>query len=237
MRAERANSPRLPTPSQARVARSSRALSPPWPESIIPLRRITEIISVIDEIAFQTNLLALNASVEAARAGEAGKGFAVVAQEVRQLAQRSAQAASDIKGLIQDSNHHVKDGVALVNQAGEALAEIVSSISSVAIIVKDISDASKEQSIGVQNINNSIASMDEMTQQNSALVEQSTASARTLGDQASRLTEAMEFFSLGNSPGPVENRAIGHQEHKRPTTRQEKPMTSPEAVDAEWAEF
>jgi methyl-accepting chemotaxis protein len=199
--------------------------------------KITEIIAVIDEIAFQTNLLALNASVEAARAGEAGKGFAVVAQEVRQLAQRSAQAASDIKGLIQDSNHHVKDGVALVNQAGEALAEIVSSISSVANIVKDISDASKEQSIGVQNINTSIASMDEMTQQNSALVEQSTASARTLGDQAARLTEAMEFFCLGNSPDVVNRQVIEHQEQKRPTMHQATPKVSTKLVDAEWAEF
>ena len=155
---------------------------------------ITAIISVIDEIAFQTNLLALNASVEAARAGESGKGFAVVAQEVRQLAQRSAKAAADIKGLIQKSNLQVKGGVSLVNQAGEALTEIVSSISNVTKIVKDISSASNEQSLGVQNINSSISNMDEMTQQNSALVEESSASARALSDQAARLTEAMAFF-------------------------------------------
>ncbi|MDH3665025.1 MAG: methyl-accepting chemotaxis protein, partial [Alphaproteobacteria bacterium] len=159
--------------------------------------KITDIIGVIDEIAFQTNLLALNASVEAARAGDAGKGFAVVAQEVRQLAQRSAQAASDIKTLIQDSNGQVKDGVQLVNQAGEALSEIVGSISKVAEIVQEISAASQEQTSGVQEINQSVNNLDEMTQQNSALVEQSTASARTLFDEAGKLSEMVSFFSLG----------------------------------------
>ena len=142
--------------------------------------KITDIIGVIDEIAFQTNLLALNASVEAARAGEAGKGFAVVAQEVRQLAQRSAQAASDIKTLIQDSNGQVEDGVGLVNQAGEALTEILASIGNVVTIVEGISTASQEQALGVQEINGSVANMDEMTQQNSALVEQTTAASRAL---------------------------------------------------------
>ena len=159
-------------------------------------QKITDIISVIDEIAFQTNLLALNASVEAARAGEAGKGFAVVAQEVRQLAQRSAQAASDIKTLIQNSNGQVKDGVKLVNEAGEALGEIVGSIGKVAGIIQSISSASQEQAAGVQEINSSIANMDEMTQQNSALVEESTAAARNLTDQATQLAELMAFFKI-----------------------------------------
>ncbi len=160
-------------------------------------QKITDIISVIDEIAFQTNLLALNASVEAARAGEAGKGFAVVAQEVRQLAQRSAQAASDIKTLIQDSNGQVKDGVDLVNRTGETLKEIVGSIGKVTGIVQEISSASQEQAAGVQEINSSITSMDEMTQQNSALVEESSAAARALSDQAKNLAQLMDFFKLG----------------------------------------
>jgi len=158
--------------------------------------QMTDTISVIDEIAFQTNLLALNASVEAARAGEAGKGFAVVAQEVRALAQRSATAASDIKGLIKDSNDQVQSGVKLVNQAGEALSDIVGSIGKVADIVHEISSASKEQAIGIQEISSSVNQMDEMTQQNSALVEESAASANTLSDQASQLSDLMRFFKL-----------------------------------------
>ncbi|MGH1480366.1 MAG: methyl-accepting chemotaxis protein [Geminicoccales bacterium] len=161
-------------------------------------KKINDIIGVIDEIAFQTNLLALNASVEAARAGEAGKGFAVVAQEVRQLAQRSAKAASDIKTLIDDSNVEVQEGVQLVNRAGEALSEIVGSIGKVTGIVQDIANASQEQTIGVQEINSSITSLDEMTQQNSALVEESSASARALSDEAGKLAELMAFFKIGN---------------------------------------
>ena len=167
-------------------------------------QKITDIISVIDEIAFQTNLLALNASVEAARAGEAGKGFAVVAQEVRQLAQRAAQAASDIKTLIQDSNGQVQGGVQLVNRAGESLAEIVGSIGKVTQIVQEISDASDGQASGVQGINSAVARLDEMTQQNSALVEESSASARALSDQSRRMAELMAFFKLDGTAGRSE---------------------------------
>ena len=158
--------------------------------------RISSIVGVIDEIAFQTNLLALNASVEAARAGEAGKGFAVVAQEVRQLAQRSAQAASDIKVLIEGSNEQVNGGAQLVKQTGKALEDIVNAIKKVTAIVGDITSASEEQSIGVQEINRSIGSMDEMTQQNSALVEESTAAARALNDQTTTLKSLIAYFNV-----------------------------------------
>ncbi|MEM9440957.1 MAG: methyl-accepting chemotaxis protein, partial [Pseudomonadota bacterium] len=157
-------------------------------------KEISDIIGVIDEIAFQTNLLALNASVEAARAGEAGKGFAVVAQEVRQLAQRSAQASSDIKVLIQSSNVQVNGGVQLVNETGEALGDIVEAINKATAIVRDIASASQEQANGVQEISRSIGSMDEMTQQNSALVEESTAAARALSDQSIKLKTLMAYF-------------------------------------------
>lgn len=203
-------------------------------------QKITDIIGVIDEIAFQTNLLALNASVEAARAGEAGKGFAVVAQEVRQLAQRSAQAASDIKTLIQDSNNQVKDGVQLVNQAGEALGEIVGSIGKVTEIVQKISSASQEQSSGVQEINSSISNMDQMTQQNAALVEESTAGARALSDEAGKLSELMAFFKLNGASAPVRRASNASQ---RPSlSNPAQPVTKPQpavaVADAEgWSEF
>jgi len=194
-------------------------------------QKITDIIGVIDEIAFQTNLLALNASVEAARAGEAGKGFAVVAQEVRQLAQRSAQAASDIKSLIQDSNGQVKNGVDLVNRAGEALSEIVGSIGKVAGIVQEISSASQEQASGVQEINQSITSMDEMTQQNSALVEESTASARVLSDQAGQLSKLMDFFKLEDT------RVVKRPASPSPVAEPKPQPAKMETADEGWNEF
>ena len=202
--------------------------------------KITDIIVVIDEIAFQTNLLALNASVEAARAGEAGKGFAVVAQEVRQLAQRSAQAASDIKALIQDSNGQVKDGVQLVNQAGEALGEIVGSIGKVSGIVREISSASQEQAAGVQEINGSITSLDEMTQQNSALVEESTAAARALSEQAGKLAELMAFFKLDGAAAPVGRRSARTKPPSFDSGAKASLRTSPAmtaASHADWSEF
>jgi methyl-accepting chemotaxis protein len=159
-------------------------------------RKISDIIGVIDEIARQTNLLALNAAVEAARAGEAGRGFAVVASEVRSLAQRSSQAAKDIKDLITNSNSQVKDGVDLVNRAGESLSEIVASIKKVATIVADISNASMEQSSGIEQVNKALTQMDEVTQQNSALVEENAATAKTLEQQAKSMDERVSAFRL-----------------------------------------
>ncbi|MGZ5538059.1 MAG: methyl-accepting chemotaxis protein [Chthoniobacterales bacterium] len=164
-------------------------------------RKIAEIISVIDEIARQTNLLALNAAVEAARAGDAGRGFAVVASEVRNLAQRASQAAKDIKDLIVNSNSQVKDGVDLVNRAGTALTEIVKSIEEVATTVNEIASASSEQAIGLEQINKAIIQMDQVTQQNSALVEENAATAKTLEQQAAAMNERVSAYRLEENTG------------------------------------
>ncbi len=164
--------------------------------------RISEIIGVIDEIAFQTNLLALNAAVEAARAGDAGKGFAVVASEVRSLSQRTSVAAKDIKGLIVESGRQVKDGVKLVDNAGSSLSEIVKSINHVADIVAEIAAASKEQATGVEEINKAVVQMDQMTQQNAALVEESAAASRTLQEEAQTMYERMSAFSVDDDARP-----------------------------------
>ena len=159
-------------------------------------RKISDIIGVIDEIARQTNLLALNAAVEAARAGEAGRGFAVVASEVRNLAQRSSQAAKDIKDLITNSSNQVKDGVDLVNKAGTALHEIVDSIKQVVQIVSDIAAASTEQATGLEQVNKALTQMDEVTQQNSALVEENAATAKTLEQQVKAMDARLAAFRL-----------------------------------------
>ncbi len=162
-------------------------------------RKISDIIGVIDEIARQTNLLALNAAVEAARAGEAGRGFAVVASEVRSLAQRSSQAAKDIKDLITSSNSQVKDGVDLVNKAGTALNEIVDSIKKVAEIVSEIASASAEQAAGIEQVNKALTQMDEVTQQNSALVEENAATAKTLEQQSKAMDDEVSVFRVDAS--------------------------------------
>jgi methyl-accepting chemotaxis protein len=159
-------------------------------------RKIADIIGVIDEIARQTNLLALNAAVEAARAGEAGRGFAVVASEVRSLAQRSSQAAKDIKDLITNSGNQVKEGVDLVNRAGESLGKIVASIKDVADIVSDIARASTEQADGIDQVNKALTQMDEVTQQNSALVEENAATAQALEQQAAAMNQQLSMFKL-----------------------------------------
>jgi methyl-accepting chemotaxis protein len=161
--------------------------------------KITDIISVIDGIAFQTNILALNAAVEAARAGEQGRGFAVVAGEVRNLAQRSAAAAKEIKGLIADSSGKVETGSRLVQEAGSTMTDIVQSVRRVADILGEISSASAEQSAGIEQVNQAITQMDDVTQQNAALVEEAAAASQAMQDQADRLADAVAVFKLDAS--------------------------------------
>lgn len=161
-------------------------------------KKVADIIRVIDDIAFQTNLLALNAAVEAARAGEQGRGFAVVASEVRNLAGRSATSAKEIKGLIEESSAQVEEGCRLVDMSGSTLEDIVASVKKVSDIVAEISAASDEQASGIEQINRAILQMDEITQQNAALVEQAAAASTSMGDQSVHLDNQMSFFKLGD---------------------------------------
>jgi methyl-accepting chemotaxis protein len=165
-------------------------------------RRIADIISVIDEIAFQTNLLALNAAVEAARAGEQGRGFAVVATEVRNLAGRSATAAKEIKALIQDSVQKVQDGSMLVTQSGVTLEQIVASVKKVTDIVAEIAAASGEQSAGIEQVNKAVMQLDDLTQQNAALVEQASAASQSMTGQARGLNELMRHYKVAATGRP-----------------------------------
>jgi len=181
-------------------------------------QKISDIIRVIDDIAFQTNLLALNAAVEAARAGEAGKGFAVVASEVRTLAQRSGEAAKDISGLISSSNAEVGEGVKLVRQAGDQLARILAASQKVAATIADISAASGEQANGIDEMSQAVAHLDEMTQQNAALSEQSAASANSLSGRIEQLNALVATFRT--------NREAAGQ------TAYAQPATGPRAVKA-----
>ena len=209
-------------------------------------KKIVDIISVIDGIAFQTNILALNAAVEAARAGEQGRGFAVVATEVRNLAQRSSAAAKEIKGLIDDSVQKVDAGTRLVDKAGRTMEEIVQSIGFVTSIMSEISNASEEQSAGIEQVNQAISEMDQVTQQNAALVEEASAAAEAMQEQASELAQVVSVFRLDTSAAAAPARASRPAVSAAPAKKAPAPALSlpaqrskPKATgsEGEWEEF
>lgn len=208
-------------------------------------KRIADIIGVIDEIAFQTNLLALNAAVEAARAGEQGRGFAVVASEVRNLAQRSATAAREIKDLIQDSVAKVQDGSRLVDESGKHLNDIVAAAKKVADIIAEISSASQQQADGLDQVNGAISQMDEATQQNAAMAEETSSVAASMKDQAKVLTELISVFKVEHQPSAANVAHIATIQAPRPTRaartntprRAPTPMKKAAGSNTQWQEF
>ncbi|WP_036175711.1 methyl-accepting chemotaxis protein [Massilia sp. 9096] len=202
-------------------------------------KKIVDIISVIDGIAFQTNILALNAAVEAARAGEQGRGFAVVAGEVRNLAHRAGSAAKEIKALIDDSVHKVGIGSSLVANAGTTMGDIVGRVKGVTDVMAEISAASREQSSGIDQVNTAIAQMDEVTQQNAALVEEASAASQSMRDQAARLAEVVGIFRLAHGVAPASPARVPAPAHRTapPPPRPPRLAAATAGSQADWEQF